>query len=226
MTFEARVIETDSPTNPGDSGGPLLNDAGELVGVTQGGAIKANSVSTFVDVYEVKRLLDSRDVRATRSGDRPAPERPPVLARRSAPTKVTDGAKLFSADAVAAADKTLAELHANGLDLLIETYKSAPDEWREKSKKMERPDRQRLFNRWARDRRQAEKADGLAVVICLDPPNVAVHVPNNWDNRLPAGFAQKLGDELVRLLREKKYDAALEATVRMTKEGLAAGAKK
>ena len=34
-TFEAKVIETDSPTNPGDSGGPLVNDKGELVGVTQ-----------------------------------------------------------------------------------------------------------------------------------------------------------------------------------------------
>ena len=25
-TFQAKVIETDSPTNPGDSGGPLVND--------------------------------------------------------------------------------------------------------------------------------------------------------------------------------------------------------
>src|SRR4051812_47379288 len=39
ITFEAKVIETDSPTNPGDSGGPLVNDKGELVGVTQGGAL-------------------------------------------------------------------------------------------------------------------------------------------------------------------------------------------
>lgn len=226
LTFQAKVIETDSPTNPGDSGGPLLNDAGELLGVTQGGAIKANSVSTFVDVSEVKHVLDSRDVRAARSGERPATDRPTPPARRTSPTKVTDSAKLFSADAVTAADKGIADLHAKGLDILIETYKVAPDDWRETAKKADRPERQRLFNRWASERRQAEKVDGLSVVICLDPPNVAVHVPEKWDAKLPAGFAQKLGAELVKLLREKKYDAALETTVRMVTEGLAAGGKK
>ena len=37
LDLNARVVETDSPTNPGDSGGPCVNDRGELVGVTQGG---------------------------------------------------------------------------------------------------------------------------------------------------------------------------------------------
>src|SRR5207249_3390857 len=37
LTLEAKVVQTQSPTNPGDSGGPLLNDNAELVGVTQGG---------------------------------------------------------------------------------------------------------------------------------------------------------------------------------------------
>ncbi|MFO0852253.1 MAG: trypsin-like peptidase domain-containing protein [Gemmataceae bacterium] len=226
LTFQAKVIETDSPTNPGDSGGPLLNDAGELVGVTQGGAIKANSVSTFVDVSEVKQLLNSRAVRDARAGDRPAADRPPPPARRTAATQVTDTAKLFSPDAVAAANKTLSELHGKGLDLLIETYPTAPDTWRDKAKKSDPEGRRRLFNRWASDRRQAEKVDGLSVVICLDPPNVAVHVPEKWEAKLPAGFARQLGDALVAALRDKKYDAALEATVRMTTEALAAGGKK
>ena len=55
--FEARVIETDSPTNPGDSGGPLLNERGELIGVTQGGDMRAQLVSMFVDISEVKKLM-------------------------------------------------------------------------------------------------------------------------------------------------------------------------
>ena len=59
-TFEARVIETDSPTNPGDSGGPLVNDKGELVGVTEGGATDAQLLSLFVDLSEVKKLLRRR----------------------------------------------------------------------------------------------------------------------------------------------------------------------
>ena len=62
-TFEAKVVETDSATNPGDSGGPLLNAKGELVGVTQGGAINAQLVSTFIDVSEVKSLLTTKAVK-------------------------------------------------------------------------------------------------------------------------------------------------------------------
>ena len=60
LTFQAKVIETDSPTNPGDSGGPLVNDRGELVGVTQGGVIDADALSLFVDLSEVKRLVERR----------------------------------------------------------------------------------------------------------------------------------------------------------------------
>jgi S1-C subfamily serine protease len=57
LQFEARVIETDSQTNPGDSGGPLANDRGELVGVTQGGAVQAASLSTFIHLNEIKNFL-------------------------------------------------------------------------------------------------------------------------------------------------------------------------
>ena len=67
QTFQAKVIETDSPTNPGDSGGPLVNDKGQLVGVTQGGAIDVQSLSIFVDLSEVKRLINRRSVQALRS---------------------------------------------------------------------------------------------------------------------------------------------------------------
>src|SRR6266545_1281393 len=67
VSFEAKVIETDSPTNPGDSGGPLVNDRGELVGVTQGAAIDAQSLSIFVDLSEVKRLMNRRAVQALRT---------------------------------------------------------------------------------------------------------------------------------------------------------------
>ena len=57
---DATIIETQSPTNPGDSGGPLVNDAGELIAVTQGGNVRANAVNIFIDVSEVKALLQSK----------------------------------------------------------------------------------------------------------------------------------------------------------------------
>jgi S1-C subfamily serine protease len=56
----ARMIENTAPTNEGDSGGPVLNDAGELVGVTQGYAVVENARGIFsyaVDLSEVKDFL-------------------------------------------------------------------------------------------------------------------------------------------------------------------------
>lgn len=55
----ARVISSTSPTNHGDSGGPLVNDQKQLVAVTQGGARDAQLMSIFIDVSEVRYLLNT-----------------------------------------------------------------------------------------------------------------------------------------------------------------------
>ena len=71
-TFDADVVETQSPTNPGDSGGPLVNDVLQLVGVTQGANVAAHELSLFIDIGEVKKLLQSCGVdlkEVTASGD-------------------------------------------------------------------------------------------------------------------------------------------------------------
>jgi S1-C subfamily serine protease len=55
---EARVVETQSPINSGDSGGPVVNDKGELVAIVQSyEGNDARLVSTFIDVSELKGLL-------------------------------------------------------------------------------------------------------------------------------------------------------------------------
>jgi len=62
LELSARVIETSSSTNKGDSGGPLFNDKCELVGVTQGalaGDADIRPISYFIDVSEVRSMLDS-----------------------------------------------------------------------------------------------------------------------------------------------------------------------
>lgn len=57
LRHEARVVETQSPTNPGDSGGPVVNDDGELVGVTQGGSPRADLLNWAIDVSEVRSYV-------------------------------------------------------------------------------------------------------------------------------------------------------------------------
>ncbi len=219
LTFEAKVIETDSPTNPGDSGGPLLNDSGELVGVTQGGAVNAQLVSTFVDVSEVKHLLARNDVRRIRA------DRPAAADKRTTPLPVSDKAKVFSADAVKAAEQAVADLYKQGLDLLIETYPSAPAERAVKLKEAKGEERQKLFRQWANARLHAEKADGVMILVCMDPRYVLVEIEDSVKGKFPEKYAQKVADALIKGLRDKKPDDGLAEAVRLVREGYK-GAKK
>jgi S1-C subfamily serine protease len=59
MSFQvtARVVETDAATNPGDSGGPVVNDKGELVAITESYSNGQRLVSSSIDVSEVRTLL-------------------------------------------------------------------------------------------------------------------------------------------------------------------------
>jgi len=59
---EARIVETQSPVNSGDSGGPVVNDRGDLVAVVEGHLedSQARAVSIFIDVTEVRDLLVSK----------------------------------------------------------------------------------------------------------------------------------------------------------------------
>jgi Trypsin-like peptidase domain len=58
VEVDAQVIETTLPSNPGDSGGPILNANGELVGITSAGNVKERAVSLGIDVAEIRAMLD------------------------------------------------------------------------------------------------------------------------------------------------------------------------
>jgi serine protease Do len=53
----ARIIETQAPVNPGDSGGPAFNGTGQLVGIVQSYQVDAQLVSRCIEISEVKALL-------------------------------------------------------------------------------------------------------------------------------------------------------------------------
>lgn len=55
---ESYAIETTSPINSGDSGGPVVNDQGELVGINASFSHYGRLFSTAVDIREVRSLLD------------------------------------------------------------------------------------------------------------------------------------------------------------------------
>ncbi len=85
FVIDAKIIESSSATNKGDSGGPLMNEKAELVGVTQGmliGGDDVRTVSYFVDVSEVRNVLKGHKITLstpagpTVAADNPKPEKP------------------------------------------------------------------------------------------------------------------------------------------------------
>jgi len=211
-TFNAKVVETDSPTNPGDSGGPLLNDKGELIGVTQGGAIGASLVSTFIDVSEVKKLLNFKGVKDTRA------TKPEVKVVREAPLKIRDAAKLFSADAVAEADKSLAEVFKQDVDVLIETYPTAPEGRMEELKKATPAQRSEYFRDWLHARMLKEDVKGFGILLCNDPKSLYVDVSPGVAKKFPDKFELKVRDAVIAGMKLGKPDDALKDAVKLIRE--------
>jgi S1-C subfamily serine protease len=92
LQLSARVIETSSGTNKGDSGGPLMNDRAELVGVTQGVSFgpDANPVAYFIAVEEVRDMLKKNKITISTATAGAAvaadkPKDPPMTAAATTP---------------------------------------------------------------------------------------------------------------------------------------------
>ncbi|MCU0702790.1 MAG: trypsin-like peptidase domain-containing protein [Fimbriiglobus sp.] len=210
-TFEAKVVETDSATNPGDSGGPLLNAKGELVGVTQGGAINAQLVSTFIDVSEVKQLLGTAAVKQVKV------EKPPVKKERTTPT-LTDEAKLFSEEAVKAANAELAELFKKDLDLMIETHAVATTNETELAELRQKRDaREAYMKKFTRNRMVLKEAD-IGIVIVKDPKTLYVELTGPAEKEFPDDITRKLVTSLTEGLKANKPDDALKAVIQVIKD--------
>jgi tetratricopeptide (TPR) repeat protein len=56
--LDAVIIETQSPINHGDSGGPALDDQAKLIGVVTAFMSQQQLVSVFIDVSEVKKFTE------------------------------------------------------------------------------------------------------------------------------------------------------------------------
>lgn len=55
---EAKIIESQAPSNAGDSGGPVVNDRGELVGTHTGSATDSRLITWHIDVSEVRSYVE------------------------------------------------------------------------------------------------------------------------------------------------------------------------
>jgi hypothetical protein len=226
-SFEAKVIETDSPTNPGDSGGPLVNDAAELVGVTQGAALDAQSLSIFVDLSEVKRLMHRRSVLALRSATSAtsAQKDPPKKEAREKPLTSRDDGKFFSEEEFkkvsAAAEKLLKEKQT---DLFVESVMTP---WKgdvDKVKAMKPEEREKFFKELAEERAKEVKLRGVYILVCRNPSFLYVYVPD--PSEFPPGFATKVKTALLDNFKQKKFDEGLQKAIGIVLDAKGLGEKK
>jgi S1-C subfamily serine protease len=70
LKLSSRVVEVQSPVNPGDSGGPLLNDRGEVIGVVQGTNVTASLINYAIAASEVRAFLQRQSGNVTRGSKR------------------------------------------------------------------------------------------------------------------------------------------------------------
>jgi len=219
LDFKANIIETDSATNPGDSGGPLVNDRGELVGVTQGGAVDAQNLSIFVDLSEVKKLLNRRAVQALRSdtvavqskeGQPKEKEKDPPKPHRDAILKSKDDGKFFTEEAwkkvAPTAEKLLKE---KSVDLLVETFAVPPKSTAEKVKAMSKEDRLKFFKEIIAERVKDEKISGVYIIVCKNPGFVWIEFAGAAAGTFPEGTGSVVSKAILKAFGDKKYDAGL-----------------
>jgi S1-C subfamily serine protease len=94
LDVEADVLVTDAPNRPGESGGPLINERGELAGVVDGHRTeRAGDQEThsgiFIDLSDVRAFLDSRKVAAKPAPPKGDGARLNAAAERSGETSAT-----------------------------------------------------------------------------------------------------------------------------------------
>lgn len=57
QSIDARIIETTSPINPGDSGGPVMNEEFKIVGVNSSYNTNSRLISNAIDSSEIRKMI-------------------------------------------------------------------------------------------------------------------------------------------------------------------------
>jgi hypothetical protein len=137
-----------------------------------------------------------------------------IVAGRAIPAQsadLSDDAGFFSRRALDKANSELATLKREyGKDVRIETFDAIPAGKSDEVAKMDRSERARFFDKWARDRATAERVKGIYILICRHPGHVQIEVDRQTRNQ---GFGDserdKVRDILLAGFKHKDYDKAL-----------------
>jgi hypothetical protein len=73
QTGDATLVQTDAAVNPGNSGGPLLDRSGRVIGITTMGFTDRQGLNFAVAIDHARALLDGRPPAASGQASAPAP---------------------------------------------------------------------------------------------------------------------------------------------------------
>ncbi|HLJ10719.1 MAG TPA: TPM domain-containing protein [Planctomycetaceae bacterium] len=125
--------------------------------------------------------------------------------------EIKDAAGFFTEKALDKANAEIAQLHKQtGKEVRIETFKTVPGGKADEVAKMDKADRERFFEKWARERATKERAKGIFILICKQPGHVEVEVDRQTRNQgFGAAERNQLRDKLLKGFRKDDHDGAL-----------------
>jgi hypothetical protein len=131
---------------------------------------------------------------------------------------VSDDAKMFSADAIKAANTALAELFKSDLDVMIETHPAATTDERELADlRKDKAARDAFMKKFTRSRMVLKEAD-VGLVIVSDPKTLYVELTGPAEKQFPDDITKKLVAALTDGLKAGKPDDALKNAVQVLKD--------
>ena len=149
-----------------------------------------------------------------------------VPARAVAPV-IADAGEFFSAEAVKKANEQIRELYRKyQRDLLIETFKGPPEADAEKIKAMSRGDREKYYEKWARQRGESVGVNGIYILATKQPAFLQVEVSPSFGSVVDETARRRLVDMLLNDFRDKHFDAALDDAIKFLRVKLEDAGKK
>jgi uncharacterized membrane protein YgcG len=148
-----------------------------------------------------------------------------LAAAQAAPPQesfVHDEAGLFSAAAVEKANAAIAAMRrTEGEGLVVETFKTVPPDKVKAVRAMSRRAREEFFQRWAAERADALRVEGVYVLVCRSPAwTQATLGPATEDAIFPERERLHLEDILAVRSTKREYDAELLDAVTFVRAAL------
>ncbi len=148
-----------------------------------------------------------------------------AIASPSAP-EVKDKAHFFKDETIRKVDKMAREIAKEfDRDVVVETVLAVPEDQKERVKAMTAEDRTRFFSNWCTDRAEVTVTRGVYILICKDPPHLALEITKESQSAFGKEGHDKMLNALLKAFHEKKFDEGILAAMEFARDRFAAAKK-